>query len=295
MASSDEGSTDGHTFRGDARYLGSLLRGKSFSVPHYRLVILCLGLLDIILLLAALVIGVYCGTLNEIHVPEHSPHWSAFSELKELQFIQKEAINAKVEAQQALEKAISQRRQQILQLEVQGLLNDGLQNQIEQLRAEKTKLMSNMSSFQESCGRCPSGWFLLRTSCYFHAKVASFPKKSWADSRADCISRGADLVKIDNWEEQITLFEYLPTASSQPRSSIKDGIWIGLTHTRGNWVWVNNVTQVDPGFWIDGEPNNLSLGEDCVAIYNRGNPRRTWFDENCTQNAFEWLCEKELS
>lgn len=89
------------------------------------------------------------GTLNEIHVPEHSPHWSAFSELKELQFIQKEAINAKVEAQQALEKAISQRRQQILQLEVQGLLNDGLQNQIEQLQAEKTKLMSNMSIFRK--------------------------------------------------------------------------------------------------------------------------------------------------
>lgn len=57
----------------------------------------------------------------------------------------------------------------------------------------------------ESCGRCLPGWFLFNTTCYFHSQSLSNPLKNWSDSRDDCISRGANLTVIDNWEEQVSL------------------------------------------------------------------------------------------
>lgn len=55
----------------------------------------------------------------------------------------------------------------------------------------------------ESCERCLSGWFLFNTSCYFHSKSTANPM-NWQDSRADCISRGANLTVINNLEEQVS-------------------------------------------------------------------------------------------
>ena len=61
---------------------------------------------------------------------------------------------------------------------------------------------------EKSHGECPSGFLLLNSSCYYfsysdsHESVAGL--KSWQDSRSDCINRGADLVVIDDWEEQVS-------------------------------------------------------------------------------------------
>uniref|UniRef100_A0A7N8XLC2 CD209 antigen-like protein B n=1 Tax=Mastacembelus armatus TaxID=205130 RepID=A0A7N8XLC2_9TELE len=124
--------------------------------------------------------------------------------------------------------------------------------------------------------------------------------ETWSDSRADCIGRGADLAVIDNLEEQVgavSLFENLPKLdrSVRPWWSRPVGVWIGITdiQTEGTWVWVNNVTLQDGGYWIQGEPNNHGAqGEDCGALINIDTPMRTWFDGNC-QDAREWLCEMQ--
>ncbi|KAM4625332.1 C-type lectin domain family 4 member E-like isoform 2-T2 [Polymixia lowei] len=288
MLSSDECGSGGARKEG-SRFTAS---GRD-SFSYHPWAILCLGLLNTILLLAAIVIGVYCGKVSQQSVFLHQNIIEVSSELKLLQDKHSEVVKAQEEAQRALEGELTSHQQLKRQLEEQKTLNDGFQSQIESLRVEKTKLMSNISDIEGSCGHCLPGWVLLNSSCYFYS--LSIPKKNWLDSREDCIRRGADLVVIDNWEEQELLFEYLPKVepSSKPWWALEKGIWIGFTdiQTEMTWVWVNNVTQLHGGYWINGEPNNHGSGEDCAAIFNRGNPRKTWFDGKCQEHTNEWLCE----
>ncbi|XP_031134635.2 CD209 antigen-like protein B isoform X1 [Sander lucioperca] len=292
-----DNSKDGKSSQHNTGSKGSIctVRVGSRSLPLYPLVIMCLGLLNTILMLTAIVIGINYGKISKESAPHQITAQALIIEVKQLHIMQTEAIKAQEEAQQALEKELRSHQQLKLQLEQNKTLNDGIQRQLETLQFERATLQSNTSDIRESCGRCWSGWVLLNASCYFHSLSASDPLKNWQDSRADCIRRGADLAVIDNLEEQVNLFEFLPKhdPSTGPWWS-KPGIWIGLTdiQTEHTWVWVNNVTQQDGGYWIPGEPNNWGhSGEDCAALMNI-NPRATWFDGNCQGNN-EWLCEME--
>ncbi|KAF1374928.1 hypothetical protein PFLUV_G00234130 [Perca fluviatilis] len=288
-----DNTEDGKSSQHNIGSKGSIgrVRVGSRSLPLYPLVIMCLGLLNTILMLTAIVIGINC----EYNAPHQIPAQALIIEVKQLHIMQTEAIKSQKEAQQALEKELRSHQQLKLQLEQNKTLNDGIQRQVETLQFEKATLQSDTLDIRESCGRCRSGWVLLNTSCYFHSLSASDSLKNWQDSRADCIRRGADLVVIDNLEEQVNLFEYLPKSNHiGPWWSKPGSIWIGLTdiQTERTWVWVNNVTQQDGGYWIKGEPNNFGpSGEDCAALMNI-NPRATWFDGNCQVNR-EWLCEME--
>ncbi|XP_038584760.1 CD209 antigen-like protein E [Micropterus salmoides] len=298
MISDDDISTDGKSLHLNIRSKGPMctVRVGSRRLPVYPWVIVCLGLLNTILMLTAIVIGIYCGKVSEVSAPHEITAQTLIIEVKQLQIMQTEASKAQEEAQQALKKELRKHQQLKLQLEQNKTLSDDIQRQLETLQLEKVKLQSDKSDTLESCGRCPPGWFLFNTSCYFHSKSASNPLKNWSDSRADCISRGANLTVIDTWEEQLNLFEYLPKrdASIRPWWSRPGGIWIGLTdiQTEGHWVWLNNVT-LDKGYWIQGEPNNYGTeGEHCVALMNINNPMATWYDASCQTNK-EWLCEME--
>ncbi|XP_067088045.1 C-type lectin domain family 4 member E-like [Osmerus mordax] len=79
---------------------------------------------------------------------------------------------------------------------------------------------------------CPAGWLKFGCSCYY----VSTEKKNWADSRQDCIGRGADLVIINSPEEQAFL------------NNLNKGVWIGLTDTVTEGTWI----------WVDGTPLNTS-------------------------------------
>lgn len=272
-----------------------MVRVGSRSLPMYTLVIGCLGLLNTILLLTAVVIGLYCGNVSERSSPHQLTPHTLIEEVKQLQLIQKEVMESRQEAQQLLEQEIESHKQKKQELKQSNALSDIVQRQVEALRVEKATLQSESTDIVQSCGRCLPGWFLSNTSCYFHARSSSFQLKTWAESRADCISRGADLAVIDNFDEQVNLADYLPkTLSSQPNAN--GGIWIGLTdiQSEGTWVWVNNVTLQGRGYWLLGQPNDYGrLGEDCAALWNTGNPTRTsWFDGSC-QRTKEWLCERE--
>ncbi|XP_035467309.1 CD209 antigen-like isoform X2 [Scophthalmus maximus] len=294
MNSYEDESTDGKSFHHNPRSRGSVytVRFGSRSLPLYPLVIVCLGLLNTILLSTAVAIGIYCSTVDEESSPHQISAPALILEQKELKILRSEVIKALKEYEQALEKELRSHEQLNLQMEQNKTLSDSLQTRLETLHVEKAILLSETSEIRESCGRCLPGWFLLNTSCYFHSKSGSL--KTWTDSREDCKSRGADLVVIDNLEEQVNLFDHLPKMNSGHREWWKEsGIWIGITdhQAEGTWVWVNNMTLLDGGYWIQGEPNNYgSQGEDCGAIVNIDNPRRSWFDGFCQSNR-EWLCE----
>ncbi|XP_039993330.1 uncharacterized protein LOC120795454 [Xiphias gladius] len=261
-----------------------------------RRAILCLGLLNVVLLIVAVVIGINCAKVKEGSVQvSHSAATQLVNELDYLRNNHSDVIEAEEEAKKALERALKNHAKLKVQIEQQKTINDNYQRQIEGLRAEKTNLQSNISALEGSCGRCLSGWILLDSTCYFISySEAPAVKKNWPDSRADCISRGADLVVIDNREEQKFVSDTIQNKKTSSKRS-ENGFWIGLTdiEEEGTWVWINNVTELEQRYWMDGEPNNIGhKGENCgVAVYSSSNPWKTRFDGPCHGKKLHWICE----
>ncbi|XP_074517287.1 asialoglycoprotein receptor 1-like [Sebastes fasciatus] len=259
-----------------------------------RLVLLCLGLLNVVLLIFAVVIGINCAKVTEGSLQaSHSAATQLINDLNYLRSNYSDVIKAEEEAKNALERALKNHTQIKVQIEKQKTINDNYHRQFEALRTEQISLQSNISALEGSCGICLSGWIHLNSSCYFFSSTeSSTTPKNWHDSRADCIGRGADLVVIDNQEEQ-----KLVSLTIEPMEDghAWKGYWIGLTDTEieGQWVWINNVTEVEQKYWMDGEPNDRGhQGEDCgVTVYSSDNPWQTRIDAGCYRHKKYWICE----
>ncbi|XP_019940818.1 CD209 antigen-like protein E [Paralichthys olivaceus] len=277
--------------------IGYGLFGRAGSTcPNIRLVILCLGLLNAVLLIVAVVIGINCakvkGSSSEVI---HSAATQLISELKDLRSNHSDMLEATEEAKEELRSAIKNYTRVKATTEQLAAINKGYQRQIETLRLEKKSLQSNISLLEGTCGRCLPNWALHNSSCYYFSCLKSpSVKKTWHESREDCISRGADLVVIDNQKEQEFVTEGIKSFFS-PRGGWTRGSWIGITdiEKEGTWVWLNNVTEVEKRYWMDGEPNNHGVqGENCVCIiYSSKNPWKTWFDAKCDEHEVHWICE----
>ncbi|XP_073715933.1 CD209 antigen-like protein A [Misgurnus anguillicaudatus] len=118
------------------------------------------------------------------------------------------------------------------------------------------------------------GLTVFQSSLYF----ISSEKKTWSDSRTKCTQRGADLIIINNQEEQDFL-------KNMPGPN-----WIGLSDSdvEGTWKWVDGST-LNTRFWdkSTNEPNG-GTAENCAFIYSSG-----WGDYPCTYT-FNWICEKNM-
>uniref|UniRef100_A0A8C1KL01 C-type lectin domain-containing protein n=1 Tax=Cyprinus carpio TaxID=7962 RepID=A0A8C1KL01_CYPCA len=101
---------------------------------------------------------------------------------------------------------------------------------------------------------------------------------SWTESRRYCTERGADLIIINNREEQVifhdcTIEEFFINS-------------LGLTDSdeEGRWKWVDGSNMIS-SFWLYGEPNGYR-GNNCAVSYPSG-----WYDNQCN-TAYKWICEK---
>ncbi|XP_067254076.1 CD209 antigen-like protein C [Chanodichthys erythropterus] len=142
----------------------------------------------------------------------------------------------------------------------------------EELRKDLAKLQARLYE-HDQCSVNPK-WITHNFSSYY----ISSEWKNWTDSRQDCLQRGADLMIINNREEQ----EFIRTVTSG------NIVWIGLTDIdeEGVWKWVDDSTLIS-GSWEPGEPNNKLSNEDCaVSIFD-------WADYPCNYT-FVWICEKDL-
>ncbi|KAF7670236.1 hypothetical protein LDENG_00043230 [Lucifuga dentata] len=264
------------------------------AFPHYRLVILSLGLLNAALLIVAIVIGINCAKVKENSLQAFSHASPLITELNNLRSNHSDVIQDEQEAQEALEREIKNHKDMKQQIEQKRSSNNGIFIQIDALRAVKTELQSNKTALDGSCGKCQPGWILHNSSCYLFSFLETRTRKNWHDSRADCIHRGADLVVIDDPEEQKFVSNGIRNVRSG-RDMWGNGVWVGLTDidTEGKWVWINNVTEVEPRYWIEGEPNNQGpQGEDCaVVVYRSYNPWKVRYDGRCNERILHWLCE----
>ncbi|XP_065146235.1 uncharacterized protein [Paramisgurnus dabryanus] len=143
--------------------------------------------------------------------------------------------------------------------------NNNLSKQRDQLTQQKNAMMEILKA---------DGWKEYQSSLYF----ISSEKKNWTESRRYCRERGADLIIINNREEQGFI----------NKISVEDKHWIGLSDIdeEGRWKWVDGST-LSYRFWRSREPNG-GTKENCALIRSTG-----WADFPCN-DAYNYICEKKI-
>uniref|UniRef100_A0A671MRD3 C-type lectin domain-containing protein n=1 Tax=Sinocyclocheilus anshuiensis TaxID=1608454 RepID=A0A671MRD3_9TELE len=103
--------------------------------------------------------------------------------------------------------------------------------------------------------------------------------KKWAESRKYCTNKGADLIIINDKEEQ----DFVKNISGDAK------VWIGLTDqsVEGRWKWVDG-SNVTFRFWENGQTNKIE--EDCALNYSPG-----WADFPCGNNKIKTIAILQLS
>ncbi|XP_065434277.1 C-type lectin domain family 4 member A-like [Chrysemys picta bellii] len=131
-----------------------------------------------------------------------------------------------------------------------------------------------------SCSLCPNQWISNQGRCYNF----SLDKLSWDASRSRCQKEQADLVVINDLEEQAFL-------SKRHGQSV---YWIGLTDVaqENSWKWVDgtDLNQTEK-FWYGPQPDNFN-NEDCASLrFEKNPPPRNWNDDQCSK-PYPYICEK---
>uniref|UniRef100_A0A3B5L568 C-type lectin domain-containing protein n=1 Tax=Xiphophorus couchianus TaxID=32473 RepID=A0A3B5L568_9TELE len=76
------------------------------------------------------------------------------------------------------------------------------------------------------CLLCQTGWIFFSESCYFISDVSL----TWDQSRAFCQLKSADLIVINNQQEQEFIYYNINTNTDY---------WLGLRNNGSNWVWID--------------------------------------------------------
>uniref|UniRef100_A0A671L9G5 Zmp:0000000924 n=1 Tax=Sinocyclocheilus anshuiensis TaxID=1608454 RepID=A0A671L9G5_9TELE len=128
-------------------------------------------------------------------------------------------------------------------------------------------------------------WIYYQSSFYY----MSNERKSWTESSKDCLKRRANLIIINNREEQVS-------------ERYCREFWIGLTDidVEGSWKWVDGKSSTEHlmlictfRFWASREPNGGRV-ENCAVTYLTKWPDLLgWLDVKCN-NAYQWICEKSI-
>ncbi|XP_051746567.1 CD209 antigen-like protein C isoform X4 [Ctenopharyngodon idella] len=241
----------------------------SVKIRSSREAPVCLVLLCVLLLTAVIVLGVYIHTKSTNYTEERNQLLNMITNLTEE--TQQLLINLTEERDQLLANNtnLTEERGQLLTRTMQLTKErDGLSSNNNDLIKERNKLNQEKNELLKM-----DGWVRYQSSLYF----ISSAWKSWTESRRYCTDRGADLIIINNKEEQ----DFIKKMSCTY-------VWIGLTDSdvEGRWRWVDGST-LTSGFWSSKEPDG-QRGENCALTHASG-----WADYPCNDN-FQCICEKSI-
>ncbi|XP_052425088.1 hepatic lectin-like [Carassius gibelio] len=210
----------------------------------------CLGLMCVLLMTAVIVL---CVTF-----------------IQERQQLKTKITNLTQERDQLLTNNMSLTQERVqLKTKITNLLTNSMS-----LTEERDQLKSERNDLQK---KFADGWKCHQSSLY----LFSTETKNWNESRRYCREREADLITINNREEQ----DFVKNICGS------EHFWIGLTdiEEEGRWKWVDGSNiNITSGFWARGEPNDYQGNEDCANTHSSG-----WFDTKC-DNSVKWICEKSI-
>ncbi|XP_069489907.1 CD209 antigen-like protein C [Ambystoma mexicanum] len=136
------------------------------------------------------------------------------------------------------------------------------------------KLQENVCDYTgKRCKYCRGNWVYHAGNCYFYHVVPM----NWTDSRAQCRQMEAQLVVVEDAEEQRFLAE-----------RVQGLTWIGLsTNELGVPLWEDGTMLVnETAFWQSGQPDNKFGNENCVETNKLG-----WNDSACRRERFS-VCKQ---
>ncbi|XP_067254079.1 CD209 antigen-like protein E [Chanodichthys erythropterus] len=150
---------------------------------------------------------------------------------------------------------------------------------------ERDQLLNKITNLTEEIDGLIIKKTFYQTSFYYMPNET----KNWTESRRYCTERGADLIIINNREEQ----DFVNNMSGDAV------VYIGLNDSdvENTWKWVDGST-LTSGFWASREPNG-DTRENCVVTV--AVPKLPywpglvgWLDVECDK-AYQWICEKNIS
>ncbi|XP_036071204.1 C-type lectin domain family 4 member M-like [Oryzias melastigma] len=103
-------------------------------------------------------------------------------------------------------------------------------------------------------------WQYLNGSLYYVSTTTA----NWQESRNDCLSKGADLVVINDAAENVSALIFQVLTNDFARGFGKR-VWLGLYKNGSSWRWVDG-SYLTISFWDEGEPNNDKDQEDRVEM-----------------------------
>uniref|UniRef100_A0A671L2Y9 C-type lectin domain-containing protein n=1 Tax=Sinocyclocheilus anshuiensis TaxID=1608454 RepID=A0A671L2Y9_9TELE len=214
----------------------------------------CLVLLCVLLLTAVIVL---CVTLTQERQQFISKNENLTNEREQLIFKNTNLTN---EREQLIlkNKNLTNEREQLI------LKNTNLTNEREQLIFKNANLtnerdINGNKNLTAELVLLTVGWTCYQSSFYY----MSNEMKNWTESRRYCTEKGADLIIINNSQEQDFVKNMSGTAV----------VYIGLTDTaeEGRWKWVDGTVSRQEFLNLIG-----------------------WLDVEC-HRAFKWICEKRIS
>ncbi|XP_036067617.1 C-type lectin domain family 4 member K-like [Oryzias melastigma] len=181
------------------------------------------------------------------------------------------------------EKALLNKRLSSCNLQLKSVLpqRDSLHQQVNVLRSQMASVTKQRDTLQSQMNVFAKyqndGWQYFRGSLYYMSTTTA----NWQTSRDYCVSKGADLVIIND------------AAENNFARGFKQGIWLGLYKEGSRWKWVDgSYLSSSVSYWIPKEPNNTGGREDRVEIqyFNYFN---CWNDSPQTNKNY-WICEKKV-
>ncbi|XP_017561600.1 C-type lectin domain family 1 member B isoform X1 [Pygocentrus nattereri] len=121
------------------------------------------------------------------------------------------------------------------------------------------------------CSECGKGWLKYDDSCYLLSRV----RRTWQESREECLKLGGDLTVIRSERVQ--------------RFLTNKGLmqyWIGLHRSETQeWTWINN-TALTTGYWA----TNLQEG-NCVFLNGGKWHKGNWHSSRCELYS-NYICQR---
>ncbi|KAG8505211.1 Oxidized low-density lipoprotein receptor 1 [Galemys pyrenaicus] len=232
---------------------------------------------------AALTLGVLCAGLL-VAVVTLALRISQVSEVLKRQQAnithQENILEGQILARQQVEKT-SQESQRELKEMIETLaqkLDEQSRNQT-QLQQQNLQLQEALKRAENFSAPCPQDWLWHGESCY----LFSSGPFNWEKSQENCLSLGAQLLKIDSRDD----LEFAQRASAH--SSFPFWLGLSLRPPRYAWTWEDGSPLKPHLFRLQGAASQMYLSGTCAYLQ-----RGAVFADNCILSAFS-VCQRRAN